>query len=140
MTCKTKPNLGDLLLLLKREIVKSAKRKGIAADLTFAQMEILHFIGVSEEKTMKNIAAHLKITPPSVTGLVKEMEKKNLVERVTDKKDKRVVSVLLTESAKKNYLSIAKNKEAILNQMTSKLNKKDKEALGRIIKIIIKEK
>lgn len=140
MTYKAKPNLGDLLLLLKREMVKGAKRKGITADLTFTQMEILHFIGVSGEKTMKNIATHLKITPPSVTGLVKEMEKKNLVKRVTDKKDKRVVSVLLTEVAKKNYLSIAKNKEAILDQMTAKLNKQDKETLGRIIRIIIGEK
>lgn len=131
-----KPNLVDLLLLFRRNIAKSIKKEGIKQDLTFSQMEILHFVGISGEKTMKSIADYLKITPPSVTELVKEMERKNLIKRIIGKKDRRVISIILTDTAKKNYISISKNKEAILDKMISKLNKKDKEALGRIIKII----
>ena len=131
-----KPNLVDLLLLFRRNIAKSIKKDGIKQDLTFSQMEILHFVGISGEKTMKSIADYLKITPPSVTELVKEMERKNLIKRIIGKKDRRVISIILTDTAKKNYISISKNKEAILEKMISKLNKKDKEALGRIIKII----
>ena len=131
-----KPNLVDLLLLFRRNIAKSIKKGGMKHDLTFSQMEIFHFVGISGEKTMKSIADYLKITPPSVTELVKEMEKKNLIKRIIGKKDRRVVSIILTDTAKKNYISIYKKKEAILDKMISKLNKKDKEALGRIIKII----
>jgi DNA-binding MarR family transcriptional regulator len=129
--------LGDLLLLLRRNIIEDIKTKGIKADLTFSQMEILHFIGISGKKTMKNIADYLKITPPSVTELIKEMEKKNLVKRIAGKKDKRIVSVVLANTAKKNYISICKNKERILNKMISKLSQKDCQNLERIIKIII---
>ena len=86
---------------------------------------------------MKSIADFLKITPPSVTELIKEMERKNLVKKVSDKKDKRITFITLTETAKKNYISISKKKEAILDKMTSKLDKEDKDTLKRIIKIII---
>jgi len=130
-------NLGDLMLLFRRNIVESLKKEGFKSDLTFPQMEILHFIGTSGEKTMKSIADFLKITPPSVTELIREMERKNLIKRVSDKQDKRITFISLTDTAKKNYISISKKKEAILNKMTSKLNKEDKETLKRIIKIII---
>ena len=140
MLRNAKPNLGDSLLLLRRNILEGIKKESIKPELTFSQMEILHFIGVSGKKTMKNIADYLKITPPSVTELTKEMERKNLIKRIAGKKDKRIVSVTLTNTAKKNYISICKKKEAILNQMVSKLSEKDKKTLGRIIKIITAKK
>jgi DNA-binding MarR family transcriptional regulator len=130
------PNLGDLLLLLRRNILESIKKEDIKQDLTFSQLEVLHFVGISGEKTMKCISDYLKITPPSVTELIREMEKKNLVKRIIGKKDRRIVSVVLTNTAKRNYISISKNKEEILNRMVSKLNKEDKKTLERIIKII----
>ena len=130
------PNLGDLILLFRRNISESIKKEGLNQDLTFPQLEILHFVGFSGEKTMKSIAEYLKITQPSVTELVRGMEKKNLIRRIVGEKDKRIVSVVLTDSAKKNYISMSKKKEAILNKMVSKLNEKDRENLKRIIKII----
>ena len=134
------PNLGDLLLLFRRNIIKSIKKKTIIKDdLTFSQIEILHFIGIHGEKTMKSIAEYLRITPPSVTELIKEMERKNLIQRTSDKKDKRIVSIKLTKTAQKNYISVSKRKEFIFEQMVSKLSKKDKEDLERIIRIIIEK-
>ncbi len=132
-------NLGDLLLHFRRSFIESIKKEGLKNDLTFSQIEVLHFIGISGEKTMKNIAEYLKITPPSVTELIKEMEKKNLIKRVNDKKDRRVVSIALTPSARKNYISISKNKEAVLNKMVAKLNNQDKKELIRIINILNKK-
>ena len=132
------PNLGDLLLLLRRKMLESIKKEKMAHSLTFSQLEILHFIGVKGVKTMKSIADYLKIAPPSATELVKEMEKRKLIKRVVGKKDRRIISISLTRIARKNYISILSKKEAILFQMTSKLSKKDKENLKRIIKIITK--
>ncbi len=134
-----KTNLGDLLLLFRRKIRDGVKKEGIKYELTFSQMEVIHFIGISGEKTMKSIADYLKITPPSVTEIIKDMEKKNLVKRIIGKVDRRVVSIALTDSTKKNYISISKNKEEILDKMVSKLSQKDKKDLERIIKIIIKK-
>ena len=60
---KKEPHLGDLLLLFRRNIMEKVKKEGLNQDLTFPQMEILHFIGIYGEKTMKSIAEYLKITP-----------------------------------------------------------------------------
>ena len=139
MSKNKEQNLGELLLLLRRNIILSVRKQGLKEDLTFSQIEIHHFIGLSGEKTMKSIAEHLKITPPSVTELITEMEKRNLVKRIDNKTDRRVVSVKLTNSARKNYISMSKSKELILDKIVSKLSSKDKKELMRIINILNKE-
>lgn len=135
----TKSNLSDLLLVLRRNIVEAIRKEGLKQDLTFSQMEVLGFIGPNGEETMKNIAEYLKITPPSATEIVTEMEKKGLVKRVNDKKDRRVVHITFTPMSKKLFHSISKRKEMISRKMIAKLNKNDQHNLKRIIRILITE-
>jgi MarR family 2-MHQ and catechol resistance regulon transcriptional repressor len=132
-----KSSLGDLLLIFRRKILESVKKEGLKNDLTLSQVEILHFIGHSGKKTMKNIADYLKITPPSATLMVEEMEKKGLVKRVNDKVDHRVVWITLSTKTKKTFASICKRKELIFKEMILKLSQKEQKDLERIIKIII---
>lgn len=129
--------LEDLLLSLRRKILESAKREGLKHDLTFSQIEVLRLVGMSGKKTMKSIATYLKITPPSATELVAEMEKRGLVTREGDKKDKRVVFVVLTKASKKHFTTICKSKNLLFKKMISKLNGVDRKNLERIIKILI---
>jgi DNA-binding MarR family transcriptional regulator len=133
-----KSSLGDLLLIFRRKILESVKQEGVKHDLTLSQVEILNFIGISGKKTMKDIADYLKITPPSTTTIIEEMEKKGLVKRKSDTNDRRVVFIVLGEKTKKIFTSICKQKELIFKEMISKLNKKDQKILERIIKILIK--
>jgi DNA-binding MarR family transcriptional regulator len=135
---KKKPTLGDLLLILRRSIVESIRKEGYEHDLTFSQMEVFRFIGPTGKQTMKHIADYLKITPPSATEIIAEMEKKGLVKRIDNKKDRRVVFIVLSDVAKKLFVSLSKRKEVILKKMISKLNKKDQKSLERIIRILIK--
>jgi DNA-binding MarR family transcriptional regulator len=136
---KEKSSLGDLMLILRRKIKESLKKAGFEHDLTFSQVEVLHFVGPTGKKTMKNIADFLKITPPSATEIVAEMEKKDLIKRLSDKNDRRVVFIVLSPLAKKLFTSLHKRKELILNKIFSKLNKKDHENFERIIRILIKK-
>jgi DNA-binding MarR family transcriptional regulator len=130
-------SLGDLLLTFRRNIIERFRKEGFKQELTFSQVEVFHFIGPSGKKTMREIAEYLKITPPSATEIIKEMEKKSLVKRKNDKKDRRIVYITLSSTAKTLFTSALKHKEAILKKMTSKLNKKDKDSLERIIRILI---
>ena len=139
MIKKEKSSLGDLILILRRKIMESMKRAGFEHDLTFSQVEVMHFIGTSGKETMKNIADFLKVTPPSATEIVAEMEKKGLIKRLSDKNDRRVVFIVLSPLAKKLFTSLHKRKELILNKIFSKLNKKDHENFERIIRILIKK-
>ena len=134
-----KSSLPDLLLILRRNILESLRKEGLKHDLTFSQVEILCFIGPAGKKTMKNIADYLKITPPSTTEIITEMEKKSLVKRKNDKDDRRVVFITLTNMAKKTFVSLSKQKDVVLKKMISKLNKSDHQTLERIIRILITE-
>ena len=134
-----KSSLGDLLLLLRRNIVEAIRQAGFNHDLTFSQIEVLNFIGIKGKETMRNIADYLKITPPSTTEIVSEMEKRGLIKRESNKDDRRVVYIVLTPTAKKLFVSASKRKEVILKKMIHKLNIKDQKNLERIIKIIIKK-
>ena len=130
-------NLGDLLLTLRREIIERIRKDGFTHDLSFSQGEVLRFIGPSGKVTMKSIANYLKITPPSATEIVSEMEKKGLVKRKSGTKDKRITLVSLSPSAKKLFVSLSATKDVILQRMISKLSEADRKSLERIIKILI---
>jgi len=132
-----KSNLGDLLLTLKRNILENIRKEGLQHELTFSQVEVLRFIGPAGKETMKNIADYLKITPPSATEIIAEMEKRGLVERKSDKGDRRIVLIVLSDIAKKLFVSISKHKDVVLKKMISKLNEDDQRTLERIIRILI---
>jgi DNA-binding MarR family transcriptional regulator len=134
--CK-KSNLNSLLLVLRRNILEAIKKENLKHDLTFSQVEVLHFIGPSGKATMKSVAEYLKISPPSATEMIYQMEQKGLIKRGNNKKDKRVVYVTFTPEAKKIFKSIHKRKELVLQKMITKLNIEDKTNLERIIKILI---
>ncbi len=133
----TKSSLSDLIFIFRKNILKSIKKEGFKHDLTFSQVEVLGLIGPTGKVTMKHIADHLGVTPPSATEIVSEMEKKGLVKRVDDKKDRRIVFIVLAPMSKKLSVSLCKEKEFILKKMLSKLNKKDCESFERIIRVLI---
>ena len=132
-------SLSDLIFIFRKNILKSIKKEGFKHDLTFSQVEVLGFIGPTGKITMKSIADHLGITPPSATEVIKEMEKKGLVKRIDDKKDRRIVFIILTSMAKKLSVSLCKRKEFILEKMLSKLSEKDHQSFERIIRVLITE-
>ena len=138
-TPTTHPSLGDLLLLFRRKIIESMKRDALKHDLTFSQVEILQFIGRDGRKTMKSIATHLQITPPSTTALITEMERKGLVIREPDPDDHRRAWIVFTPKTKKLFTAICTNKELVLHKMVSRLSSGDQKTLGRIIKTLITE-
>jgi len=134
-----KSGLSDLLLIFRRNILESVRKEGFKYDLTLSQVEVLRSIGLSGKETMKNIADYLKITPPSATEIVAELEKKGLVKRENNKKDRRIVFVVLSDKAKKLFVSLSKRKGAVFKRMISKLRLNDRKNLERIIRILITE-
>ena len=133
------PRLGELLLTFRRKIIESCRKEGLPDDLSIPETEILWFIGPDGSATMKAIAEHLKITPPSVTSMVRTLEEKGIVLRKHDPTDRRTVLVVLSKKAKDLYSAIKKKKDGVLKKMLSRLSEKEKKELERIITILIKE-
>jgi DNA-binding MarR family transcriptional regulator len=133
-----KSNLLELMLGFRRKINESTKESSLKKELTISQFETLWFIGFLGNKSMESIADFLRITPPSATSMINKMEKRGLVSRKRDMKDKRIVYISLTASTKNHLKLMRKNKEKVLGNIVSKLSQDDKKHLERIIKIIIK--
>ena len=131
--------LEDLLLAFRRKIMESLKKDDLHHGLTLSQFEVLRLIGTKNSQTMKEIASALKITPPSATVLVEEMEKKNVITREKHLTDRRIVSIRLTKKSQELFSRVYISKKTIIDDMLSKLSSKDKKDLERIISIIISE-
>ena len=125
---------------LRRMITESIKKNTLKDELTFSQFETLWFIGINGKKSMEAIADYLKITPPSTTSMISKMDKKGLVCRKRDIKDKRVVYISLTPKTKNHLRTLRMQKEKLFSLIISKLSKKDKEHLEQIIKKLITNK
>ena len=68
--------------------------------ITVHQMEVVQRLLRGEEMTMADVAAAQGIGPSGATQLVDRLERRGLVERVRDDRDRRVQRVLPTEKAK----------------------------------------
>lgn len=112
-------------------------------NLTNSQFRILMIL--FNANTMKvrqaDIEKTLSMTNPTVTGLIKNLEKNNLVERIENPEDKRSKLLVLTkyaESKKDEFIALA---DSIEEEMTHDLSDKEVEQLYVLLnKIMIKHK
>ena len=90
--------LATLLASLDRVFRDDFKRSnGMPCGLTLAQYQVLTKVLNAGRCSQKEIADHLGVTGPTVVRIIDALEKKELVQRARDAKDRRIVLVSLTE-------------------------------------------
>lgn len=93
-------NIQELTVLFLR--VKQAMKRSHACAykptdrLSAAQMEVLWFVSQEGRPSMRALAAHLGITPPSATGLVDALVKKGELKRYPGASDRRTTELGIT--------------------------------------------
>jgi len=65
--------------------------------LSFTQVEALKFIKKRKNPLMKEVSNHLSIAAPSLTPLIDELEKRELIKRDPSENDRRAILIMLTE-------------------------------------------
>src|SRR5262245_28008354 len=86
--------LGELLAAERR--LRSRDRGG-PGDLMFAQTIALVTIGRQGPTTAGDIARSSGLNPASITAMLDQLEKKQIVARARSEQDRRVVEVTLTD-------------------------------------------
>ncbi len=116
----------DLVLIFELVLKEQEKRVSRLAnkDLTIAEIHTLAAVGNIGPTAMKNVAKKLRITLSTLTTAVNKLESKGLVEKIRDKKDKRIVEVGLTVEGK---------------EITEKHNQVHSEMVGTIVKDLTEE-
>lgn len=110
-------------------------------NLTHKQLHILKHImfkiDTENNISQKDLELHFNLRKSTITGILKTMEKNGFLKKETDKNDKRVNNLLLTEKSmniKTNILSEIKNTESIL---LKNIEKNDIETFIKVIKQMI---
>src|SRR5215469_9641891 len=91
--------------------------QGKSYVITPAQWGMLSFLVHAQEQTIGALARRLGLDAPAITNIVQRLEQSNLVERVRDREDQRIVKVLLSEEGQKIMHSLLPVFEAFNEQL-----------------------
>ncbi|HHV82944.1 MAG TPA: MarR family transcriptional regulator [Tepidanaerobacter syntrophicus] len=100
------------------------------------QPPLLFALYKNDGQSQAELARSLKMKAPTVTIMLKRMEKAGLVKRVQDEADQRIVRVYITEYGRKLCKSIYAEIQSIEEKMFSGLSEEEKSILNRFFKKI----
>ena len=95
--------LNDLLVDTFNAILKveeQSLRQATGGGVTVTEMHALDAIGLSQERTVSELAQKSRVTVSTMTISLKRLDRKGLIKRVRDAKDLRVVRVRLTDKGR----------------------------------------
>ncbi len=121
--------IGDLFFQFQAKLQifeREYLRKFGIEDVTPSEVKVLYIIGLSNTKSMSEIAEALKITRGTLSTTVDSLVNKGYVIRTRHKQDRRVIILYLTQKA----IGIIKQYEKYLEELISTLAKNlDKEKM-----------
>lgn len=109
-------------------------------ELTNTQYKIMMTLYKNQDKAIRqtDIEEKFSLTNPSVTGIIQNLEKKNLVKRIQNPDDKRSKLIILTDKAISMREEISGLGEFIEAQVTKKLTNEEYYQLITLLKKICK--
>ena len=116
-------NLISIHPLLTKAFDRSMRSK---TNLNPGSLFVLGVLSRNGMLSMSEIGCRLSMQKPHITGLVDKLVAENLVERLYDPKDRRIVNVNITEKGMVDFNAI---KHEISQELRLKLEKLDTETL-----------
>ena len=112
--------LKDLDKIIVRSLLDQEKLELLPSP---TQMQIIEYIINSDEEVLQcDLEKAIKLRRATISGVLKTMEKKNLITRVISSKDARVKKIILSDKTKKMYLESKAKSEALEELITSNIS------------------
>lgn len=135
-------HVGLLIKFLNGKITNKVNKNLVKFNLTCVQHEILCFINKNEKERdvfQKDIEKCLKLTNPTVTGIIKRLEEKQMIVRCPSSIDARYKCLHVTEKGKdiicKSFkFGLNTIEKQLVNDMTDEEVKVLKDLLYRALK------
>lgn len=134
----------DLIAVLIKRASLALDKKANALlqphGLTNAQFKILKYLIHKEESyvTQKMIEEDFSMTNPTVTGIIQNLEKKELIYRHEHPTDKRSKIIRLTQKAIALKPQLAATGKTINDEFISGLTSEQQEELTTLLKLLVK--
>lgn len=140
MWSKKEERLNSRLTILLSRVFKNI-HKGTnellrSYDLTISQFAVLEALLNKGPLTVSEIIESILTTSGNMTVVIKNLEKKNLVKRNVNKKDKRSYLVSLTEEGRELIEEVFPKHMAILNENLDSIDVNEKEKVIEILEKI----
>ncbi|OJU52129.1 MAG: hypothetical protein BGN96_07470 [Bacteroidales bacterium 45-6] len=120
-------NLSRILPILGKIFMKGVRAKTSYPPHVIFVMGALTHHG---KLTMTGIGNHLSVPKPQVTTLIDRLIAEELVERLNDEKDRRIIYIQLTEKGKGRFKEI---KSLMSESMKSALSELEEEMLDKLL-------
>lgn len=117
------------------EIIATRKKLLVEIPRNFSQGEVgalLYLTFVKDGITSSQLAKTLNVSLPRIVSLLNSLETKKLIEKQTDKEDKRKTIINITEIGRQLVLN---KKEEAINTITKVIEKLDEEEINQYLKL-----
>ncbi|MDD3296439.1 MAG: MarR family transcriptional regulator [Candidatus Omnitrophica bacterium] len=105
----------------------------IKGTMTLPQFFVLKTLDSGKSLKMKDIARNLHISLPAVTGFTNKLVKMNMLKRTYDKKDRRVIHMVLTDLGKKTLASIEESRKKFIEKIFGRLSNEERATYLKIM-------
>lgn len=133
---------AGLAAALRPALLRLARRlrqmRDESLDLTSNQLSAMSVLLNNGDQLMGELAARELVQPPSMTRIVKELERRGFVVRTGDPQDKRQARVSLTDSGRQVLLANRKRRNDWLARRLAELGPAEREVLRKAIPILEK--
>jgi DNA-binding MarR family transcriptional regulator len=116
-------NLIYLHPLLSKSLTRSIKTK---TNLNPGSLYILGMLNKFEMLSMSEIGCKLSMPKPHVTTQIDKLISEEMVERLFDPNDRRIVNIRMTEKGKEDFIAI---KQEVSRDMRERIEKLDSQNL-----------
>lgn len=133
---RMKYELGQSLVEVFEQVLQTETlciSKEVGFSLTMAEIHAIVAVGTDTMMRMSEIAAVLHVTVGTLTVMMNNLVKKNLVERYKSEEDKRIVKVGLTKKGKNVFLAHEKFHENLVNSLLNEFNDDDKKIVMQAV-------
>ncbi|NLG04032.1 MAG: MarR family transcriptional regulator [Clostridia bacterium] len=125
--------LNEILVALFQNIMDIEEKALITEefkDITINDMHVIEAVGVEEPRTMSTVAGTLSVTVGTLTTAINGLVNKGYVERLSSKKDRRVVLLTLTERGVKAYNHHMDFHDHMIQSILSELDQEERVVLS----------
>ena len=123
----------DELVSLQTEVLHAALVHGAdywaRLNLTMPQLKVMLLLGQQGSATVSWLAGRMGVSPPNVTGILDRLENHHLVQRTTDRQDRRVVRIVLTEKGADLLQGMEGAGNSLLTDAVNSLDPREQTAL-----------
>lgn len=123
----------DSLLSRMVELLSKSLSDVVKGWVSVPQFILLKILADLGKASVSQVAAKLQVTPSAVTYLGDGLVRAELVERIGDQEDRRVVWLTMTEKGRRVFAELQRRRREEIERLTNRLSEEEMETLVTIL-------